>query len=291
MQYLAPLNLDDAVTAIRAATGQVKVMAGGTDLLARAACGAPFPDLLLDLKKIPELNTVCPTIDGGFCIGAAVNGVSIQAHQHLRENWPGVWEAVGLIGSVQIQGRASLGGNLCNASPAADSVPAMIAAGAVCRIIGLQGERTVAVRDVIIAPGRTCLRADEFLVSIQLPKAPPRSADAYLRMTPRTEMDIAIAGVAAQVVLNEQGLIESCQIALGAVSPVPILAEAAARTLIGSSAGDEVMVRFRRNISAQCRPISDKRGTAEYRSHVAGVLAARAVRIALQRAQSRGRES
>lgn len=283
MQYLAPLTLDDAVDALRTAAGKARVMAGGTDLIVRAAV-AGLPTVLLDLKQVPELMALQQHADGSFTVGAAVCGADIYMHPQLRRAWPGVTEAMDLIGSAQIQNRASLGGNLCNASPAADSVPALIAARARCRVIGPLGEREIQIEDVIIAPGKTCLRADEIVVSFLLPARPANSADAYLRMTPRTEMDIAVAGAAASLVLDEQGLVEHCHVALGAVSPVPLLAVSAVKVLSGTRLEEEIMSRFRRQISAACRPIDDKRGTAEYRTDVAAVLAARAVQIAYDRA-------
>ncbi|MBU2099025.1 MAG: FAD binding domain-containing protein, partial [Gammaproteobacteria bacterium] len=180
------------------------------------------------------------------------------------------------------------GGNLCNASPAADVVPALIAARAQCRIVSCAGERTVPVEDVIVSPGRTCLRQDEFIVSFHLPARTAGSADAYLRMTPRTEMDIAIAGAAVNLVADSSGVVTDCHVALGAVAPVPVFAVAAARILLGTRLEEDVLQRFRRQISVMCRPISDKRASAEYRTDVSAVLAARAAKIAYRRAMETG---
>lgn len=287
MEYCAPRTLEEACTALSDASGSVRVLAGGTDLLARFnACGQR-PQRLVDIKNIKEARTVLRRGDGSFVIGAACPGHNITAHEALRQCWPGVVEAIGLIGSVQIQGRASLGGNLCNASPAADSVPALIAARATCLVISSAGQRELPVEEIVVSPGRTCLRQDEFIVSLVLPARPTCSADAYLRMTPRTEMDIAIAGAAVNLVLDNDLLISECHVALGAVSPIPVYAQSAARGLLGSRLEDEVIQRFRRQISVACRPISDNRGPAEYRSDVAAVLASRAAILARQRALQR----
>lgn len=291
MEYCAPLTLADVCAALDPAHGPVRVMAGGTDLLTKFAAGAQFPERLVDIKKLSETRTISRQPDGSYIIGAACPGLDICSHSRLVLDWPGLTEAMDLIGSVQIQGRATFGGNLCNASPAADTVPALIAARATCRIISVAGERELPVEDIIVSPGRTCLRQNEFIVSFRLPVREPRSADAYLRMTPRTEMDIAIAGAAVNLTLDEAGLVADCHVALGAVGPVPVLASAAARILLGSRLDEEVVARFRRQISAMCRPISDKRGSAEYRTDVSAVLAARAAKIAYDRAAATGVQS
>jgi CO/xanthine dehydrogenase FAD-binding subunit len=284
MEYCAPETLAEVCAALANADGPVKLMAGGTDLLARFASGMPRPSVLVDIKKLPQARVITQLPDGGFEIGAACPGIQLRADELLAIHWPGLTEAMDLIGSVQIQGRATLGGNLCNASPAADAVPALIAARASCRIVSAAGEREVPVEEVIVSPGRTCLRQDEFIVSFILPKRATRSADAYLRMTPRTEMDIAIAGAAVNLTLDDSGIVTESHVALGAVAPVPVFAVAAARILLGSALEDEVMQRFRRQVSVMCRPISDKRSTAEYRTDVTAVLAARAAKIAYERA-------
>jgi len=286
MEYCAPGTLAEACATLGAASGTVKVMAGGTDLLPRFAAGTPRPARVIDIKKVPEAREIRQLSDGGFVIGSACSGNQIGAQTALVASWPGLTEAMDLIGSVQIQGRASLGGNLCNASPAADSVPALIAARARCRIAGSNSERELPVEDVIVSPGRTCLRQDEFIVSFSLPARPLRSADAYLRMTPRTEMDIAIAGAAVNLTLDELGVIQECHVVLGAVGPIPVYALAAARILLGTRLEDEVRQRFKRQVSVMCRPISDKRGSAEYRTDVTAVLAERAALVAYSRAMA-----
>jgi len=288
MHYSAPQTLTEAKALLKSAGKKVVVMAGGTDLLARMASGAQPPDVLIDLKKIPELNIITSSGSGAYTIGAAVCGADISEHPTLKLDWPGVVEAMDLIGSVQIQGRATLAGNLCNASPAADAVPALLAARARCHVEGKAGLRVLAVEDVIVSPGKTCLLPDEFIVRIVLPPRPPRSGDAYLRMIPRTEMDIAIAGAGVSLVLDDSNVIKEIYVALGAVSSVPLLVPAAAKMLLGTSLEESAMAEFGRLISAACRPINDKRGTIEYRTQVAAVLAQRAVRIAFERAKSKG---
>lgn len=287
MEYCAPRTLQEACAALADAHGSVRVLAGGTDLLARFNAGAQRPQRLVDIKALPETRQIQRRGDGSFVIGAACPGIEITAHEALAAHWPGIVEAMDIIGSVQIQGRASLGGNLCNASPAADAVPALIAARARCLVISSAGQRELPVEELIVSPGRTCLRQDEFIVHLLLPPRPACSADAYLRMTPRTEMDIAIAGAAVNLVLDDDSTVRECHVALGAVGPIPVYAQAAARILLGSRLEEDVMQRFRRQVSVSCRPISDKRATAEYRTDVAAVLAARAALLAQQRALQR----
>jgi carbon-monoxide dehydrogenase medium subunit len=223
--------------------------------------------------------------DGGFRIGAAVAGAELSEHPDVRKSWPGVVEAVDLIGSTQIQGRASMVGNLCNASPAADSVPAMIAADASVRIVGPGGSRDLPVEDVVTGPGRTALKDGEIVASVFLPARPARSGDAYLRFIPRTEMDIAVVGAGVSLVLGEDGLCTAARVGLGAVAATPLLVNEAASALIGTKVDDAALEKLGAAASAACRPIDDKRGTIEYRTKVAGVLARRAAAIALQRAR------
>src|SRR5690606_7531799 len=258
MEYCAPQTLEEACSALSEATGPVRVLAGGTDLLARFNTGAQRPQRLVDIKGLSEATSIQRRGDGSFVVGAACSGSVISSHPVLGQFWPGVVEAIALIGSVQIQSRATPGGNLCNASPAADSVPALIVARARCQLISAAGQRELPVEEVIVSPGRTCLRQDEFIVSFVLPPRPAISADACLRMTPRTEMDIAIASAAVNLVLDEEQVVSECHVALGAVGPIPVYAQAAARILLGSKLEDDVLQRFKRQVSVSCRPISDK---------------------------------
>ena len=285
VRYEAPDSIDEAVALLAAANGAAYVLAGGTDLLVQLRAGLIKPELIVDLKRISELTTISAE-NGGFRIGAAVNGAELGEHPDVKVAWPGVVEAMELVGSTQIQGRASLGGNLCNASPAADSVPAMITARAICSIAGPDGRREAPVEEVAIGPGETSLGKGEIVVDIRLPARPARSGDAYLRFIPRTEMDIAVVGAGICLGLDEDGVCTRARVSLGAVAPRALLVEDAAAALIGSRVDDDAMARLDAAAQAACRPIDDKRGTVEYRIKVAGVLARRAAAIALERARS-----
>jgi carbon-monoxide dehydrogenase medium subunit len=282
MRYESPATTKEAVALLAKEKGSAFVLAGGTDLLVRMKTGAAEPALVVDIKRIPAMMEIKET-KTGFRVGAAVSGAQLRVHKALTKAWPGVVEATNLIGSDQIQGRATMVGNLCNASPAADSVPAMIAAGAKAVIIGKDGRRTVAVEKIIIGPGRTSLKKGEVLEAITLPKPAKRTGDAYLRFTPRTEMDIAVVGVAITVTL-ERGVVKKARVCLGAVAPTPILVPAAAKALVGTKLDESAMAELAAACSAACNPIDDKRGTAAYRIRVAGVMAKRAAKIAYQRA-------
>lgn len=283
MRYEAPTTLESAVDVLAGGQGACKILAGGTDLLVRLQSEMIEPDAILDIKRIEGIREIAQE-DGGWRIGAAVSGAEINEHAGLCAAWPGVAEAVGLIGSTQIQGRATLAGNLCNASPAADSVPAMIAANATARIVGRNGQRDVPVGDVPTGPGRTSLAEDEFIASIHLPERPERAGDAYLRFIPRTEMDIAVVGCGVSLALDADGICREARVALGAVGPTVILSEDAARAIEGTRLDDPALEALARACTAAATPIDDKRGTVDFRKHVAGVLARRAARIAFERA-------
>lgn len=286
-QYEAPASIADTVALLsKAPPGTARILAGGTDLLAQMRNDLISPELLIDVKKVPELVGIEQLGDGGFRIGAATCGAELGEHEALAAAWPGVVEATALIGSVQIQGRASLGGNLCNASPAADSVPALIAADAVCTVAGPSGERALPVEKVVTGPGQTCLGAGELVVDFRLPARPPRSSDAYLRMIPRTEMDIAIVGAAVSLSLDASGTCTAARVALGAVAATQLLVEGAAAALVGTTLDDAALAAAGAASSAAAKPIDDKRGTVAYRRQVAGVLTRRAAAIAHDRASA-----
>lgn len=284
MEYKAPGSIDEAVTLLAQASGSARILAGGTDLLVQIRAGFAKPSLVVDVKNIPELQTISLD-DDGVRIGAAVSGAELGENDAVKAAWPGLVEATELIGSTQIQGRASLGGNLCNASPAADTVPALVAASAICLIAGPDGQREAPVEQIVTGPGQTSLKNGEFVVQFQLPKKLPRSADAYLRFIPRTEMDIAVVGAGVNLTLDEKGICHQARVALGAVAPTVLLVEAGAKALIGSTLDDAALDKLRAAASAACNPIDDKRGTVEFRVDVAGVLAKRAALIAQQRAE------
>ncbi|MGH6680620.1 MAG: FAD binding domain-containing protein [Bradyrhizobium sp.] len=288
MRYLAPRTLDEAIGAFAAAGSAARILAGGTDLLVQMRSGAVKPGLIVDIKKVAELTTITETTDGGFRIGAAVSGMALADHPRFGKVWPGVLEAANLIGSKQVQGRASAGGNLCNASPAGDSVPAMVAAGAVVTVQGPSGRRELPVEAVPAGPGRTNLRPGEILVCFALPPRPPGSGDAYLRMIPRTEMDIAVVGCGVNLTMKD-GVCTAARVGLGAVAPTVLKVDDAANALIGSRLDEAALEKAAAACRAACRPIDDKRGTIVYRTKVAGVLVKRVALIAAQRAQaSRG---
>ena len=283
VQYVAPKTLDEAVRAFAAAAGAGRILAGGTDLLVQMRNGVVAPGTIVDVKKIGELTAIEETKDGGFRIGAAVSGAALREHAKVSKIWPGVVEATNLIGSTQIQGRATPGGNLCNGSPAGDSVPAMVAAGAIVTIQGPNGRRELAVEKVPKGPGRLNLEPGEIVVSFTLPPRPKGSSDAYLRMIPRTEMDIAVVGCGVSLTI-ENGTCTAARVGLGAVAPTVLLVEEAAKALIGSRLDDAALAKAAAACSAACRPIDDKRGTIASRTKVAGVLLKRTALIAAERA-------
>ncbi len=284
MRYEAPGSLDQAVALLAAEPGDARVLAGGTDLLVQLRTDLIEPALLVDIKRIPEARQITED-GGGFRVGAAVTGAELTEHPRLKCVWPGLVESANLIGSTQIQGRATMGGNLCNGSPAADSVPALIAAGAIALIAGPNGRREVPVEDIMQGPRKLALAKGEIVVSFLLPPRPARTADAYLRFIPRTEMDIAVVGCGLCLTLDGAGTCSAARVALGAVAPRPLLVAEAARVLIGTKVDAGALDKLDAAARAACQPIDDKRGTREYRTKVAGVLARRAAQIALERAR------
>lgn len=282
MRYEAPKTTKEAATFLKKEKGAAFILAGGTDLLVKMKLGLSEPDLVVDIKKIPAMNAISHSATGSK-IGGAVSGAELGEHKGLCKNWPGVVEATNLIGSDQIQSRATMVGNLCNASPAADSVPAMIAAGAKAIVVGSTKRRTVPIEKIVTGPGQTSLADDEVIEAITLPKRGKKAGDAYLRFIPRTEMDIAVVSAGVNLTL-ERGVVKTARICLGAVAPTAILVPAAAKAIIGTKLDDEALEKLAAACSAACNPIDDKRGTIEYRVRVAGVLAKRAAKIAFQRA-------
>jgi CO/xanthine dehydrogenase FAD-binding subunit len=281
--YKSPSTVEEAIGELAKASGVAKVMAGGTDLLVQLRSGRAKPAVIVDIKRINGIRGIREQ-DGGFVIGAAASGAEIGECEPLNRAWPGLVEAINLIGSTQIQGRASLAGNLCNASPAADSVPPMIAARVTCVVAGPKGRREVPVESITTGPAQTSLARDEFIVEFHIPKRPPHSADAYLRFIPRTEMDIAVVGAAVNLTLDAAGMCTDARVVLGAVAPTAILVPEAAKALIGSKCDETALAVLDAAVRRACKPIDDKRGTIDYRTKVAGVMARRAATIAYQRA-------
>jgi CO/xanthine dehydrogenase FAD-binding subunit len=284
LNYAAPKTADEAVRLLVGASGLAKVLSGGTDLLVQMRSGRLKPELIVDTKYIPGIIGIHQD-GGGFRIGAATPGVDLESNAALKAAWPGIVEGMDLIGSQQIQGRCSLAGNLCNASPAADSVPALIAARATCTIVGPSGTRSALVEAIVIGPGRTSLAKGEFITEFQLPPRPPHSSDAYLRFIPRTEMDIAVVGAAVNVVLDAQGVCQDARVVLGAIAPTQVVVEDAAKALIGHTLDAATLEMIDAAAQRACKPITDKRGTIAYRIKVAGVLTRRAAAIAFARAR------
>ncbi len=283
MRYEKPQTVADAARLLTAEKGITRVLGGGTDVLVQLKAGMVEPDLIVDIKALPGIRAIVAEA-GGFRIGAAVSNAQLGEDAAVRALWPGVVEAAGLIGSTQVQGRATMAGNLCNASPAGDAVPALVAAGAVARVAGPGVARDVPVEAIPAGPGKTTLKRGEFITSIFLPARPAKSGDAYLRFIPRTEMDIAVASAAVSLTLNDQGVITAARVALGAVAPTVRLVDDAATAIIGTKLHDDAQAALAAACSAACAPIDDKRGTIEFRTEVAGVLAKRAARIAYTRA-------
>jgi len=285
IRYEAPRSVADAVRLIHA-DPDARVLAGGTDLLVQFRSGFRTPSAFIDIKRIPELVGV--TVDAkGLHLGAATAAADICEHAEVRTLWPGLIDGVHLIGSTQIQGRGTVGGNLCNGSPAADSTCALIVNQADCIIAGPKGERVVPAERFCTGPGKTVLEPGEFLVALRLPRPAPRTADAYLRLIPRTEMDIAVAGAGVSITLDASGVCTAARVAIGAVAPTALLVPEAAKALIGSTLDDAALAKAATAASAAAKPIDDKRGTAAYRRTVAGVLTRRVITIAAARARER----
>jgi len=284
MRFEAPDTLSAAVELLENESGIVRILAGGTDVLVQLRAGLVEPDLIVDIKRIADCHSITAEA-GGYRIGAAVSGIALGAHEGVGKLWPGVVEAVQLIGSTQIQGRATMVGNLCNASPAADSVPAMVAAGATARIVGPDGVRDIAVEEIATGPGQTSLGRAELVGSVFLPARPQRSGDAYLRFIPRTEMDIAVVGAGVSIELDGDGMCTAARVSLGAVAARVLLVSEAADALIGTPVDAAALEALSTAASAAATPIDDKRGTIDFRTKIAGVLARRAATIALQRSQ------
>lgn len=284
MQYHTPATFEDAAKIASDAQGITRFLAGGTDVLVQLRSDLVEPDTLIDVKKIEGTKNITKNADGSWTLGVAVSGAEMSEHPELGVDWPGLVEAMDLIGSTQVQGRATLTGNLCNGSPAADSVPVMFATGATVSVAGPDGTREVAVEDIPAGPGKTNLAKGELVSAIHIPARGQGGGDAYLRFIPRTEMDIAVVGCGVNLRVDGDTITEA-RIALGAVAPTVVLVPDAAAAIVGTKLDDAALDALAATASAACNPIDDKRGTVEFRTHVAGVLAKRAAKIAYDRAK------
>jgi len=282
IRYEAPTSIARASELLR--EPGARALAGGTDLIVQMRTGRVEPRVFVDVKRIPELASI--RLDASrLWLGAAVPAALVVENADAGRLFPGLVEAVDLIGSTQIQGRASVGGNVCNSSPAADTVPALMAIGAVCAIAGAFGERRVPIESFSTAPGKNVLRPGELLVGFEIPLPASRTADAYLRFIPRTEMDIAVVGAGVSVTLDASGVCTQARVALGAVAPTAILVPAAVTALVGSRGDEAALARAADASRAATRPIADKRGSVEFRRKIAGVLTRRAASAAFERAR------
>jgi CO/xanthine dehydrogenase FAD-binding subunit len=286
INYEAPKTVEDAVKLLAAHGEKARPICGGTDLIIQLRAGVRRPEYVVDIKNIAEMRRIAFSMQHGLRLGAAVPCIEIYENGDMRKYYPGLTEAAHLIGSLQIQSRASVGGNLCNGSPAADTTPALIALGAQARVVGPKGERMVPVEDFCTAPGRTVLQPGELLVEFHVPTPSPHSSDAYLRFIPRNEMDIAVVGVGASVTLElGEDRCTEARVALAAVGPTPIFVKEASQALVGKKLDDAAIERAAQLATAASSPIDDMRGTAEYRRHVVGVLTRRCLAKAAERAR------
>jgi len=284
VRYETPATVQEAAVLMAQFQATARILAGGTDLLVQMRSGRQNPGVIVNVKHIDEMMTIREESDR-FIVGAAMPCMKVINHPGFSRAFPGVVDGANLIGSVQVRGRATMGGNLCNASPAADSVPAVIAAGGIAIVQGPQGSRRVAVEDIPVGPGKTSLAPGELLVAFEFAKLAQRTGTAYLRFTPRTEMDIAVVGAGVRITLDQEGVCTDAKVCLGAVAEKAIVVPEAAQALVGTRVDEAALENLAKAASAAARPITDKRGTKEFRIKLAGVIARRAALKALARAK------
>ena len=284
-EYVAPTTLDEAVRLMAESGPKAKALAGGTDVIVQLRGGRFNIDRLVDVKQIPEMNELSFSETNGLTVGAGVPCCLIYENETVIKHYPGLVDAAYLIGGIQIQGRATLGGNLCNSSPSGDTIPALMALGGVADVAGPNGRRAIPVEEFCTAPGRNQLQDGELLVGLNFPAPKPNSGAAFLRFIPRNEMDIAIANSAASVELDDAGKVVSARIAVGAVAPTPRMAQAAADAMVGKDASEATIEEAAEAAKAVASPINDMRGTVKQRIHLVGVLTKRALRTAVARAK------
>ena len=286
-EYFAPASLDEAVTLLKERGNGVKLLAGGTDLLVQMQEAGAHPSTIVSLHDIAELRGVDFAEADGLRVGAGSDLATVVAHPALWERFTAVAEGANIVGSVQTRNMATLGGNIANAAPSADTAPALIALDAEAEIAGANGSRRIAVGELFTGPGQTVLATDEILVSFNMPTPPARTGSVYQRHTPRKIMDIAAVGLGLRLTLTpESDTIQEARICLGAVAPTPIRAPEAEEALTGQPPSDDLFARAAELAQAAASPISDTRGSAELRRHLVGVLTKRCLAIALERAQA-----
>ena len=285
-EFVSPSSIDEAVKTLASNGDNVRILAGGTDMLVQMRAGRRTAPLVVDIKGIPELNAVSYDASKGLTLGAAVPCYKIYQDKTLAEAYPGLMDSASLIGGIQIQGRASIGGNICNAAPSGDAIPAVIALGGVCNVAGPNGNREILVEDFCTAPGQNALQNGELLVSISIPAPQANSGASYLRFIPRNEMDIAVAGVGSSVLLDSSGQnFVSARISLASVAPTPVFAKEAGDSLAGKAVSEESIQQASELAQAAAKPISDMRGTIRQRTHLIGVLTRRTLNNAIERAR------
>jgi len=286
-EYLAPQTIDEAVRLLSEHAGAARPMAGGTDIVVQMKEGAtrfPYPGYVVSLSRIPELRGIAFSEDGGLVVRAGTTMAEIAEHAAIRERYTALAEGAGVVGSRQTMNMATIGGNVCNAAPSADTAPALLALDALAVIAGPSGRRNIPLRDLFAGPGQTTLAAGELLAEVRIPAPAPRTGSAYRRHTPRKQMDIAVAGVAAVLTLDDGNRIQAARIALGAVAPTPIRAPQAEAALEGQPAADEAFARAAEIAAGECNPIDDLRGSAQFRRHLVRVMTERILREAAARA-------
>jgi carbon-monoxide dehydrogenase medium subunit len=288
-EYVAPTTLEDAVRLMAEKGSRAKALAGGTDILVQLRGGRFQIDRLVDVKKIPELNELTCSEAGGLTLGAAVPCYQVYEDPTIQRLYPGVVDSAFLIGGIQIQGRATVGGNLCNAAPSGDTIPSLIVQGATCIVAGPNGRRNIPVEEFCAGPGRNVLQEGELLVALHMPPPEPTFGASFLRFIPRNEMDIAIANVAASVLLDDSKQhIVSARIAIGSVAPTPVFVKQAGDLLAGKEANEASIEEAAEATKGAATPINDMRGTIAQRIHLVGVLTKRSLRIAISRARGEG---
>ena len=284
--FVSPISIEEAVKTLASHGDKARIMAGGTDMLVQMRAGRRTAPLVVDIKGIPELNVLSYDSAKGLTLGAAVPCYKIYQDKTVAAAYPGLIDAAYLIGGIQIQGRATICGNICNAAPSGDAIPAVIALSGVCNIAGPNGTREMPCEEFCTAPGRNALENGEILVSISMPVPQANSGANYLRFIPRNEMDIAVAGGGVSVVLDGSGQnFVSARISLASVAPTPVFAKEAGDSLAGKPVSEEAVQQASELAQAASKPINDMRGTIRQRTHLIGVLTRRSLNKAIERAR------